>query len=97
MASPDDGPGWYDPRYVTLPPGTRLGVYQITARIGVGGMGEVYRATDTNVKRAVAIKVLPEAFATDPDRLARVQREAKTLAALHHPNIAATCPSELQP
>jgi serine/threonine-protein kinase len=69
--------------------GTRLGPYEVTALIGVGGMGEVYRATDTNLGRQVAIKVLPEAFAHDPDRLARFEREAKTLASLNHPNIAA--------
>jgi serine/threonine-protein kinase len=73
---------------VTLTPGTRLGPYEVTALIGVGGMGEVYRATDTNLGRQVAIKVLPEAFAHDPDRLARFEREAKTLASLNHPNIA---------
>ena len=59
---------------------TRLGPYEITAQIGVGGMGEVYRATDTNLERTVAIKVLPEAVATESERLARFQREAKTLA-----------------
>jgi hypothetical protein len=69
-------------------PGTRLGPYEITAQIGVGGMGEVYRATDTNLKRAVAIKVIPEAVAADVDRLARFQREAEVLASLNHPNIA---------
>jgi serine/threonine protein kinase len=73
---------------VTLTPGTRLGPYEVTAQIGVGGMGEVYRATDRNLKRQVAIKVLPEALATDPERLARFQREAEVLAALNHPNIA---------
>jgi serine/threonine protein kinase/Tol biopolymer transport system component len=73
---------------LVLTPGTRLGPYEVTALIGVGGMGEVYRATDTNLGRQVAIKVLPEAFAHDPDRLARFEREAKTLASLNHPNIA---------
>ena len=72
-----------------LTAGTRLGVYQITAQIGAGGMGEVYQATDTNLKRQVAIKVLPAALAGDADRLARFQREAEVLAALNHPNIAA--------
>ena len=71
-----------------LESGTRLGPYEISAQIGVGGMGEVYRATDTKLDRQVAIKVLPEAFASDPERLARFDREAKTLAALNHPNIA---------
>ena len=70
-------------------PGTRLGHYEVTAQIGVGGMGEVYRATDLDLKRAVAIKVLPTAVSTDADRLARFQREAEVLAALNHPNIAA--------
>jgi Tol biopolymer transport system component len=72
-----------------LTSGTRLGVYDITAQIGVGGMGEVYQATDTNLKRQVAIKVLPVSVAGDTDRLARFQREAEVLAALNHPNIAA--------
>ncbi len=67
--------------------GTRLGPYEITASIGAGGMGEVYRATDTKLKRDVAIKVLPDAFTSDPDRLARFEREAQILAALNHPNI----------
>ena len=73
---------------MALAPGTRLGPYEIGAQIGVGGMGEVYRATDTNLKRQVAIKVLPEAVAADAERLARFQREAEVLAALNHPNIA---------
>ena len=73
---------------MSLTPGTRLGPYEISALIGAGGMGEVYRATDTGLGRQVAIKVLPAAFATDPERLARFEREAKTLAALNHPNIA---------
>jgi len=68
--------------------GTRLGPYEITAKLGEGGMGEVYRATDTKLDRQVAIKVLPEAFTLDPERLARFEREAKVLAQLHHPNIA---------
>ena len=76
---------------MALTPGTRLGPYEITAQIGVGGMGEVYRATDTNLKRAVAIKVLPESLAADAERLARFQREAEVLASLNHPNIAAMC------
>ncbi|MDO8630185.1 MAG: protein kinase, partial [Phycisphaerales bacterium] len=70
-------------------PGTRLGVYEVVAQIGAGGMGEVYRARDTRLKRDVALKILPELFATDPDRLARFQREAEVLASLDHPHIAA--------
>ncbi len=73
---------------MALIPGTRLGPHEIVALLGVGGMGEVYRATDTNLKRQVAIKVLPTSVATDADRLARFQREAEVLAALNHPNIA---------
>ena len=69
--------------------GSRLGCYEIVAPLGAGGMGEVYRARDTKLDRDVAIKVLPEAFAADADRVARFQREAKTLAVLNHPNIAA--------
>ena len=72
-----------------LTPGTRLGVYEITAPIGEGGMGQVFRATDTKLKRQVAIKILPPALAADVDRLARFQREAEVLASLNHPNIAA--------
>src|SRR5262245_27098692 len=74
---------------MAMTPGTRLGPYEISAPIGVGGMGEVYRAIDTNLARQVAIKVLPESMAADAERLARFDREAKTLAALNHPNIAA--------
>jgi Tol biopolymer transport system component len=72
---------------VALNPGTRLGPYDIVGAIGAGGMGEVYRATDSNLKRSVAIKVLPASVAADVDRLARFQREAEVLAALNHPNI----------
>jgi Tol biopolymer transport system component len=71
-----------------LSTGTKLGPYQISAPIGAGGMGEVYRATDTKLGRDVAIKILPESFAQDPDRMARFEREAKVLASLNHPNIA---------
>ena len=74
---------------MALASGTRLGPYEVTAQIGVGGMGEVYRATDTTLNRQVAIKVLPESLAADAERIARFEREAKTLAALNHPNIAA--------
>jgi serine/threonine protein kinase len=74
---------------MSLVSGTRLGAYEVTAQIGEGGMGEVYQATDTNLKRQVAIKVLPASVAGDADRLARFQREAEVLAALNHPNIAA--------
>ena len=69
--------------------GSRLGHYDETALIGEGGMGQVYQATDTKLKRQVALKILPEAFAADPDRLARFQREAEVLASLNHPNIGA--------
>jgi Tol biopolymer transport system component len=71
-----------------LSAGTRLGPYEIVSALGAGGMGEVYRARDTKLDRAVAIKILPEAFAADTERIARFQREAKTLASLNHPNIA---------
>ena len=73
---------------MALTPGTRLGVYEVIASIGVGGMGEVYRATDTTLGRQVAIKILPDAFAADPERMARFEREAHVLASLNHPNIA---------
>jgi serine/threonine protein kinase len=71
-----------------LSPGTRLGAYEIVAKIGEGGMGEVWRATDTRLKRQVALKVLSAAFMADPERIARFQREAEVLAALNHTNIA---------
>ncbi len=74
---------------LALTPGTRLGVYEVTAQIGEGGMGQVYRATDTKLKRQVAIKILPPSLAADADRLARFQREAEALASLNHPHIAA--------
>ena len=67
--------------------GTTLGPNEVTAKIGEGGMGEVYRARDTKLDRDVALKVLPQAFTDDPDRLARFEREAKVLASLNHSNI----------
>src|SRR6266853_50913 len=73
---------------MSLAPGTRLGPYEILAPLGAGGMGEVYRARDSRLKREVALKVLPEAVAGDPERLARFEREAQALAALTHPHIA---------
>jgi eukaryotic-like serine/threonine-protein kinase len=73
---------------MALPAGTRIGSYEVIGQIGAGGMGEVYRATDTRLKREVALKILPESFATDAERLARFQREAEVLASLNHPNIA---------
>jgi len=74
---------------LALTPGSRLGIYEIGTSIGEGGMGQVYRATDTTLNRQVAIKILPDAFASDADRVARFEREAKTLASLNHPHIAA--------
>jgi Tol biopolymer transport system component len=73
---------------MAIPAGTKLGSYEVRMRIGAGGMGEVYQARDSRLGRDVAIKVLPEGFAHDPERLSRFQREAKMLAALNHPNIA---------
>src|SRR5271165_4569181 len=72
-----------------MSPRPSIGHYRIVSKLGEGGMGAVYRATDTKLNREVAVKVLPEAFAADPDRLARFTREAQLLAALNHPNIAA--------
>src|SRR5215471_428344 len=69
--------------------GSQLGSHEITALLGKGGMGEVYRARDLKLKREVAIKILPEGFSGDTDRLSRFQREAEVLASLNHPNIAA--------
>jgi Tol biopolymer transport system component len=73
---------------MSLSPGTRLGPYEIVAPLGAGGMGEVYRARDTRLGRDIAIKVLPDVFAGEPERMARFEREAKLLASLNHPNIA---------
>ena len=72
---------------MALDPGDRIGVFEVGALLGEGGMGKVYRARDTKLDRDVALKVLPEAFTSDPDRLARFEREAKVLASLNHPNI----------
>ncbi len=74
---------------MALEPGTTLGPYEVLSAIGAGGMGEVYKARDTKLDRDVALKILPDAFVNDPERLARIQREAKVLASLNHPNIAA--------
>jgi hypothetical protein len=75
---------------MALTAGTRLGNYDVTALIGEGGIGQVYQARDTTLDRDVALQVLPEAFTSDPDRLARFEREAKVLASLNHPNIGGT-------
>ena len=72
-----------------LAPGTRLGVYEVGALIGAGGMGEVYKARDTRLDRTVAIKVLPAALAADPERRARFEREARAISRLSHPHICA--------
>src|SRR6202163_678030 len=74
---------------MTLTAGTRLGPYEVIKPLGTGGMGEVYRARDARLNRDVAIKILPPAFAADPARLARFEREAQVLASLNHPGIAA--------
>src|SRR6202521_5197196 len=73
---------------MTLAPGTRFGPYEIKSPLGEGGMGIVFRALDTKLQRDVALKLLPDHFADDPERLARFQREAQILASLNHPNIA---------
>jgi len=72
---------------MALSAGTRLGAYEVIGPLGAGGMGEVYRAKDTRLRRDVAIKVLPADVAAHPDRLARFEREARTVAGLNHPNI----------
>ena len=74
---------------MALAPGTRLGPYEILAAVGAGGMGEVYRARDTRLERTVAIKILPESFANDRERLERFQQEARILSSLNHPNLMA--------
>ena len=73
---------------MALTPRTRLGPFEVTALLGAGGMGEVYRARDTQLERDVALKTVPDTFLSDADRVARFLREAKVLAALNHPNIA---------
>ena len=73
---------------MSMPPGTRIGAFEITGVLGAGGMGEVYRARDAKLKREVALKVLPPDVAGDPERLARFQREAEVLASLNQPHIA---------
>ena len=73
---------------MAIGPGTRVGPYEVTALLGEGGMGKVWRAHHTVLRRDDALKVLPDAFAADPDRLARFRREAQVLASLNHPNIA---------
>ena len=83
--------GLVSPPAPRLAPGSSVGPYRIERLLDVGGMGEVYRARDTRLDRDVAIKILPEAFAFDADRVARFQREAKVLASLNHPHIAAIC------
>jgi len=74
---------------VGLAPGTKLGAYEIVSPLGAGGMGEVYKARDRKLDRDVAVKVLPQTVANDPESLARFEREAKAVAALSHPNILA--------
>src|ERR1700683_3939672 len=78
----------FEERQMSLTPGTTIGSYTVVGFLGAGGMGEVYKPRDSKLDRDVAIKVLPESFAGDADRVARFTREAKTLASLNHPNIA---------
>src|ERR1051325_6066649 len=73
---------------MAITPGTRIGVYEVTSQLGEGAMGVVFRARDTKLLRDVALKVLPDHFADNPDRLARLEREAQLLASMNHPNIA---------
>src|SRR5712691_12791146 len=73
---------------MAITPGDRIGAYEVTSQLGEGGMGVVFRARDTKLLRDVALKVLPDHFADDPDRLSRLQREAQILASVNHPNIA---------
>src|SRR3977135_1428893 len=73
---------------MAITPGTRISAYEVTSQLGEGGMGIVFRARDTKLLRDVALKVLPDHFADDPDRLSRLQREAQLLASVNHPNIA---------
>ena len=82
---------------LALTPGIRLGVYSVTAQIGEGGMGQVYRATDTKLKRSVAIKILPPSVAADHDRLTRFQREAEVRSACLFPRIIPASPKAGQP
>ena len=84
----EDRPRPFRSAPMALNPGARLGPYEVIAAIGAGGMGEVYRARDTRLGRDVAIKILPAAFASDPERLIRFEQEARAAAALSHPNIA---------
>jgi TolB-like protein/Tfp pilus assembly protein PilF len=84
----EDAPTAFATPIMRLEPGSALGPYRVVAALGVGGMGEVYSANDTKLERLVALKVLPRRFSSDPDRLARMKREARVLASLNHPNIA---------
>jgi serine/threonine protein kinase len=74
---------------MSIPAGTRIGAFEVVGLLGAGGMGEVHRARDARLGREVAIKILPAAFHTDPERLARFAREARVLASLNHPNVGA--------